>query len=90
MDARNGVDPMTKLSELRGLCLHIMCYPDGCHRVLARRVEDFIEKVGDIELEELAPRMCCTKCGRHSPTLSPWTGGPFSALRDNVFDPKPW
>lgn len=73
---------MAKLSDLKGLCLHIMCEGYLCRRVLAVRVEEIIAEVGDIELEELAPRMRCTACGKRSPILSPWTGGPFPALRN--------
>lgn len=66
------------LSDLKGLCLHIHC---RCGRILAKRVEDFIEAYGDIEQDELAKRMRCIKCGARGPSLSPWTGGPFPPLR---------
>jgi hypothetical protein len=72
----------TKLSDLRGLCLYIMCENMGCRRILARPVEEFIDKVGDIEIEKLQPRLRCDGCGRRAPSVSPWTGGPFPALHD--------
>lgn len=73
---------MSRLSDLKGLCLHIMCR--GCDCIMARRVEEFIDQCGDIEIEELARRMRCKRCGSRSPTLSPWTGGPFPWMRDPV------
>jgi len=76
------MDEPPTLSSLAGLCVYIMCaaYP-ACDQILAVRAEKLIEAVGDITFEQLAPRLRCSKCGRRSPSLSPWTGGPFPPLR---------
>jgi len=69
------------LSDLKGLCVHIMCANKSCGRVMAKRADELMAELGDLSLEELSQRMVCRKCGARGPILSPWTGGPFPPLR---------